>query len=308
MKQNISGQQVLFAQNGESKIDIFKKKEVRKIFNEGEWWFSVKDVLEVLVETPDGSRYSRDLRDRDDSLKARWAEITRTIPFKAGMTTQNTTFINIEGIFRLMQSVPSGKAEDFKKWLAKVGFERIQEIQNPEIAVKRAMTFYKAKGYGDDWIEARIQNKISREKLENEWNKRGIEVGFQYAILTDAISIETFGITTKAHKEYKSLGKLQGLRDNMTPIELTLTTLGEQATTEIAKTRNAKGMIENLDAAKRGGSIAKVARLQLEDATKKSVVSRENYLTDRQKNNQQLPSEFDKTIKGLLNQGPSEKR
>src|SRR5258708_6675632 len=150
-----------------------------------------------------------------------------------------------------MQSVPSGKAEEFKKWLAKVGFERIKEIQNPELAIKRAMTLYRAKGYKDDWIEARIQNKISREKLEAEWDHRGIEVGVQYAILTDAISVETFGITTKEHKTIKGLGKAHGLRDNMTPIELTLTTLGEQATTEIAKTQNVQGMVENLEAAKK---------------------------------------------------------
>ncbi len=293
-----------FAINGESKIDIFKKREVRKVFHEGEWWFSVKDVLEALTDTTEGNRYSRDLREKDEGLKARWAEITRTVPFKAGMTMQNMQFINIEGIFRLMQTVPSGKAEDFKKWLAKVGFERIQEIQNPELAIKRAMTLYKAKGYGDDWIEARIQNKISREKLEQEWNKRGIEVGLQYALLTDAISVETFGMSTKTHKEYKGLGKSHSLRDNMTPIELTLTTLGEQATTEIAKTRNANGMNENLEAAKQGGNIAKVARLQLEDATKKSVVSKDNYLTERQKNNQQLPSGFD--IKNLLENSQKE--
>lgn len=299
MDQDKNTQSNLFAKDGESKIETFKKKDVRKVFHKGEWWFSVKDVLEVLTDTTDGNRYSRDLRDRDSGLKERWAEITRTFEHGSNGGKQQTQFINIEGIFRLMQSVPSGKAEDFKKWLAKVGFERIQEIQNPEIAIKRAVTLYRAKGYGDEWIEARIQNKVSREKLEEEWHNRNIE-GFQYGILTDAISVATFDITTKQHKEIKGLGKTHNLRDNMTPIELTLTTLGEQATTEIAKTRDTKGLYQNKEAAKEGGNIAKVARLQLENATKRLVVSKENYLTERQKKNLELPEGLEKTIKDIL--------
>lgn len=288
-----------FAQDGEFKTDLFKDKGVRKVFDHGEWWFSVKDVLEILIDTTDGNRYARDLRNRDGELESRWAEITRVFEHGSNGGRQQTTFINIEGIFRLMQSVPSGKAEAFKKWLAKVGFERIQEIQNPELAIKRAMILYKAKGYADEWIEARIQNKVSRAQLEEEWKKRGITEPMQYALLTDAISIESFGITTQKHKEIKNL-KSQSLRDNMTPIELTLTTLGEQATKEIAKTRNAHGMPQNIEAAKAGGNIAKVARLQLEDATKTSIISKQNYLTERQRQNASLSEDVRKVVKKIV--------
>jgi prophage antirepressor-like protein len=299
--------QLPFAQDGETKVDIFnKEKQVRKVFNDGEWWFAVKDVLEALTDTTDGTRYAADLRRKDAGLNERYSEITRTLEYASTGGRQNTTFVNIEGIFRLMQSIPSGKAEAFKKWLAKVGFERIQEMQNPELAVRRAMSLYAAKGYPDDWIEARIQNKISREKLENEWSRRGIQKGVEYAVLTDAISVETFGIKTSQHKTIKGLGASHSLRDNMTPIELTLTTLGEQATTEIAKTQNAKGMTQNLNAARRGGNIARTARIQLEDATKRPVVSNENYLTERQRKNAALPDGFAEVLEETLhpkNQG-----
>ena len=301
MTENKPQQPLPFAKDGESKVDLFKDKEVRKVFNAGEWWFSVKDILEALTDTPDGTRYAADLRSRDSGLNERYSEITRTLTFSSNGGRQETKFINIEGIFRLMQSVPSGKAEAFKKWLAKVGFERIQEIQNPELAIKRAMTLYRAKGYNDEWIEARIQNKVSREQLEEEWSRRGIKDRVQYAVLTDAISVATFDITTREHKEIKGL-KSQPLRDNMTPIELTLTTLGEQATKEIAKTRDAKGMPQNIEVAKAGGNIAKVARLQLEDATKTKVVSKQNYLTERQRKNVALPNEFVEVVKKIVDE------
>lgn len=295
----IKSNQLPLPSQGESKVDIFRKQEVRKVMNEGEWWFSVKDVLEVLVETTDGNRYSRDLRDKDEGLKSRWAEITRTVPFKAGMTVQNMTFINIEGIFRLMQSVPSTKAEPFKKWLAKVGFERLQEVQNPELAIKRAITLYRAKGYDDEWIDARIRNKASRELLTAEWDKRGM--GNYIGLLTDAVSVGTFGIKTTEHKQLKGL-KGQSLRDNMTPIELTLSTLGEQATREITKSTNPTDLQQHMSVAGQGGRIAGSARLNIERATGKKVVSSTNYLTARQRQNNALGnSEFNQIMHKLLN-------
>ena len=286
---------------GESKIDLFKKKEVRKCMHDGEWWFSVKDVLEALVETTDGNRYSRQLRDRDQGLKSGWAQITRTLNFDSGKGggRQDMTFINIEGIFRLMQSAPSQKAEPFKKWLARVGFERLQEIENPDLAIKRAVTLYRAKGYDDGWIDARIRNKVSRETLTAEWQSRGVR-DIDYAILTDAISIETFGIRTARHKEIKGL-KSQSLRDNMTPIELTLTTLGEQAATEITRSKDAQGRSQNLGAARAGGKIAGGARLQIEEATGQQVVSGQNYLTARQRqNNTEFHTIMDDTLQRIL--------
>ena len=280
-------EQLNFPNEGESKIDLFKKREIRKVMHGGEWWFSVKDVLEALTDTTDGTRYSRDLREKDSGLKSRWAEITLTLDFDSGPGgRQKTTFINIEGIFRLMQSVPSTKAEPFKKWLARVGFERLQEIQNPELALKRAITLYRAKGYDDGWIEARIRNKASREALTFEWDQRGM-VDY-IAILTDSISIKTFGISVQQHKQIKQL-KGQSLRDNMTPIELTLTTLGEQVTTEIIKTTNPISFGQHKTAAERGGEVAGITRREIEKQTNQPVVSQVNYLTDRQRiNNAQL--------------------
>lgn len=275
----------LLPREGESKIDLFQRQEIRKVMHDGEWWFSVKDVLEVLANTTDGNRYSRDLRSRDAGLNQRWAEITRTLPFASpsGGGTQMTTFINIEGLFRLMQTVPSAKAEPFKKWLARVGFERLQEIQNPELAVKRAITLYRAKNYDDQWIETRIRNKASREILTAEWNNR--EMRDYIGLLTDAISVQTFGIGTGEHKRIKNLASHHSLRDNMTPIELTLTTLGEQATTEIVKSTNPVTLNENKNAAVRGGRIAGTARREIEAATNQKVVSQNNYLTTRQRGN-----------------------
>lgn len=297
------GDQQKMAFEGESKIDLFKKKEIRKVFDNSEWWFSVKDVIEALVDTPDGTRYVGDLRRKDEGLNARYSEITRTLRFQSKSGAQNTKFTNIEGIFRLMQSVPSKRAEPFKKWLAKVGFERVQEIQDPQIAIKRAMAIYRAKGYPESWIDARIPNKIARERLESEWSQRGIQVGVQYAILTNAISEETFGVTATEHKSMKGLKKNHPLRDNMTPIELTLTTLAEQATVEIARVRDAQGFDENKDAAISGGKIAGNARAQIEKQTQKSVVSEENYLTERQRKNasSDFPANLQKQIEDSLN-------
>jgi hypothetical protein len=284
---------------GECKIDLFHKREIRKVMHQGEWWFSVKDVLESLTDTTDGNRYSRDLREKDSGLKTRWAEITLTLNFDTGAGgKQNMTFINIEGIFRLIQSVPSKKAEPFKKWIARVGFERLQEIENPELAIQRAITLYRAKGYDDSWIDARIRNKASREALTAEWDKR--DMNEYIGILTDAISVETFGIATKDHKQLKGL-TTQNLRDNMTPIELTLTTLGEQATSEIIKAVNPITLDDNKRVAKRGGHVAGVAREQIEQETGQKVISPQNYLTARQRENNALKnSEFDRIMQKLL--------
>lgn len=292
-------QQLPIPSEGESKIDLFRRSEIRKVMHNNEWWFSVKDVLEALVETSDGNRYSRDLRERDPGLKSGWAEITRTLPFKSERGgTQKTTFIDIEGIFRMVQSVPTNKVEPFKKWLARVGFERLQEVQDPSLAVKRAITLYRAKGYDDEWIDARIRNKASRELLTAEWHKRGMS---KYSgLLTDAITVKTFGVSTKEYKRIKGL-KSQNLRDNMTPIELTLTTLGEQTTTEITKTANPVGLQQHMRIAEQGGRIAGDARRKIEHATRKSVVSSTDYLTERQRKNNAIPgNNLDETLRSLL--------
>lgn len=181
---------------GESKVDLFRKAEIRKTMHGNEWWFSVKDILEAVTDTSDGNRYSRDLRTIDPGLKESWSDLVTTLPFlTATRGIQRMAFINIEGIFRLMQSIPTKKVEPFKRWLAKVGYERLEEERNPELAIKRAITIYRSKGYNDEWIDARIRNKASRELLTAEWQRRGMT---EYiALLTDAISIKTFGISVR---------------------------------------------------------------------------------------------------------------
>lgn len=288
---------------GESKVELFRKAEVRKTLHEQEWWFSVKDVLEAITDTTDGNRYSRDLRTIDPGLKDSWTDITRTLLFKtATRGVQSMTFINIEGVFRLIQSVPSGKVEQFKRWLAKVGYERLQEERNPELAIKRAITLYRAKGYSDEWIDARIRNKASRELLTAEWQQRGMTD--YIALLSDAISVNTFGIKISEHKRLKGL-KSQNLRDNMTPIELTLTTLGEQTTREITRSTDAESLQQHLSAAEQGGSIAGEARRKIESAIGAPVVSSRNYLTERQReNNRRLKvGNLDDALKTFLDLG-----
>jgi DNA-damage-inducible protein D len=294
-------QQIIIPDEGEVKVELFQRKEVRKIMHDGEWWFSVKDVLEVLTDTTDGNRYSRDLRERDAGLKANWEDITETLPFNTGKGLRQVTFIDIEGIFRLVQSIPSAKVEPFKRWLAKVGFERLQEVQNPELAIKRAITLYRAKGYDDEWIDARIRNKASREHLTSEWDKRGMK---RYiGLLTDAISVGTFGVSTSEYKAIKSL-KSQSLRDNMTPLELTLTTLGEQATAQITKTNNPSSLQQHMNIANQGGRIAGSARRSIENATGQKVLSKSNYLTDTQRrNNAKLLPNYGDLIDDLLGGG-----
>lgn len=299
---------VQLALEGETQIVVFQENQVRKMLHKGEWWFSVSDVLEILADVTDGGAYSRKLRERDASLKEGWDQIVTPLPFLTEGGVQQVNMFNLEGIFRVMQSVPSKKAEPFKKWLAKVGFERVQEFQNPELAIKRAIAIYHAKGYSTEWIEARIPNKITRERLEEEWHKRGITQPIEFAILTNAISEETFGIDTAEHKDFKGLGKSHNLRDNMTPIELTLTTLAEQATREIAEATDAQNFHAHKMAAKAGGSIAGSARRSIEDATGKSVVSNTNYLTERQRRNSlSVDGAFDDVIKGILNVKPEKK-
>ncbi len=290
---------LIMPDEGEGKVELFQRKEIRKIMHDSEWWFSVKDILEVLTDTTDGNRYSRDLRERDAGLKANWEDITTTLPFNSsGKGLRQVTFIDIEGIFRLVQSIPSAKVEPFKRWLAKVGFERLQEVQNPELAIKRAITLYRAKGYDDEWIDARIRNKASREHLTAEWDKRGMTK--YIGLLTDAISVGTFGVSTTEHKAIKSI-KSQSLRDNMTPLELTLTTLGEQATAQITRTTNSTGLQQHMNAASQGGRIAGSARKSIEHATGQKVLSEQNYLTDRQRqNNAKLLPSYGPLIDELL--------
>jgi len=262
----------------ETKLTVFESKAVRKILHNNEWWFSVVDVCAVLTGSADSGAYWRKLKQR---LKAEGSEI---VTFCHGLKLtapdgkqRETDCANTEGLFRIIQSIPSPRAEPFKRWLAKVGYERVQEIEDPELATKRTKALYQAKGYSDLWIEKRMRGIAIRTELTEEWKKRQVGQEKEYAILTAKISKATFGLTPSEHKKLKGL-KRENLRDHMNDLELIFSMLGEAATTEITKTQDTQGFAENRTAARKGGRIAGDARVKLEKETKKLVVSQENYL------------------------------
>ena len=264
-------------------IAVFRGKEIRKTIHKNEWWFSIVDVVEVLSGTDRPRKYWNDLKSK---LTAEgYVEVSEKIGQLKMQAPdgkmRETDCANTEGIFRIIQSIPSPKAEPFKRWLAKVGYERVQEIEDPELATKRTRALYKAKGYSDDWIEKRMRGIAIREELTDEWKKREVREKREYEILTAEIAKAAFGITPGQHKKFKGL-KRENLRDHMTDLELIFSMLGEAATTEITRTDDARGFIENKKSARKGGEVAGKARTDLEQKTGKRVVSRENYLTTDQ--------------------------
>ena len=275
-----------------SSIKIFEEKKVRSIFNEVQekWYFSIVDVVEVLTESPNPQVYWRVLKKR--LLAEGNQTVTNCNALKmlaADGKMRMTDVADTEQLLRLIQSIPSPKAEPFKQWLAQVGAERIAEIENPELAQTRIRTTYKAKGYSDEWIEKRIRGILVRDELTNEWKQRGVREGKEYSILTAEISKATFGIIPSEYKTLKGLNKTsENLRDHMTDLELIFTMLGEASTTEIAKNKNAVGFVENHKAAKAGGKVAGNARKDLEKKSGKKIVSKENFkeLTESSMNKQ----------------------
>lgn len=277
------------------RIALFRKKEVRKLFHQGEWWFVLVDVVAVLTDSNDPAQYLRRQRERDAELNALFNPVEKgpvqivpplLLPVETSGGIQKLLCWHTEGIFRLIQSIPSKNAEPFKRWLAQVGYERVQEIENPELAMKRMKAIYRAKGYPEDWIEKRSRGIAVREELTDEWKKRGIKEGQEYSILTAEIAKAAFGITPSQHKKLKGI-KRENLRDHMTDLELIFTMLGEASTTEIARSEDAKGFHQNKHAARRGGDVAGKARRQLEHETGQNVVSNNNYLPRSEK--KQLP-------------------
>ena len=264
----------------ETKLVVFKKKEIRRILHNDEWWFSIVDVCAVLTESADAGAYWRKLKQR---LKEEGSEV---VTFCHGLKLtapdgklRKTDCADTETMFRIIQSIPSPKAEPFKRWLAKVGYERVQEIEDPELASRRTKAIYRAKGYSEAWIEKRMRGIAVRAELTDEWKRRGIEDEPEYAILTAEISKAAFGLTPGEYKELKGL-KRENLRDHMTDLELIFSMLGEAATTEIARKQDAQGFIENKGAARKGGRIAGDAREKLEIETGTRVVTEDNYLTE----------------------------
>lgn len=263
----------------ETKIVIFKNQQIRKTFYNNEWWFSVVDVILALTDSlnPRDYWFKMKLRVKDED-EIELSTICRQLKLKASDGKMRTTdCANTEGIFRIIQSIPSSKAEPFKRWLAKVGYERVQEIENPELASKRTRMLYKLKGYSEDWIEKRMRGIAIREELTDEWQKRGAKENKDYEILTAEISKATFGVTPAQYKKLKKL-KRENLRDHMDDFELIFTMLGERSTTEIHRTEDSKGVPKLKSDANAGGKIAGDARKQLEKKLGHSVVTSKNFL------------------------------
>lgn len=266
-----------------SNIKLFESKQIRSVWNETEekWYFSVQDVVEVLTDSSDVKQYIKKMLSRDEQLKSNWGTICTLVGMiAADGKKRKIQASDTKGLLRIIQSIPSPKAEPFKLWLAQVGSERLDEIGNPELASQRARELYKLKGYSDDWIEKRMRSIAIREELTDEWKSHGVKEQIEYAILTAEISKATFGLTPSEYKKIKGL-KRQNLRDHMTDLELIFSMLGEASTTAIVKTQNPKGFVENKKAAKQGGAVAGNARKELESKTGQEVVSNKNYLPDK---------------------------
>ena len=266
----------------ETKIAIFRGKKIRKTIYNNEWWFVITDVIEALTDSANSKQYLKNMLNRDSELAKGWVQIERPLLIKTAGGKQKVRCANTEGIFRIIQSIPAPKAEPFKRWLARVGYERVQEIDDPELGTKRTRAIYKAKGYSDSWIEKRMRGIEIRETLTDEWKNRGILKEKNYAILTAEISKATFDMTPSEYKRYKGL-KRENLRDHMDDLELIFSMLGEASTTEIARNKDAQGFGKNKVAAHKGGKIAGDARKKLEIESGKKVSTKQNYLNQQKK-------------------------
>lgn len=277
-------------------IKLFQEKKIRSVWNEEEqqWYFSVVDVVGVLTDSVNPTDYLKKMRKRDEELAT---YLGTTCPQVEMVTDtgkkRKTLAANVQALFRIIQSIPSPKAEPFKLWLAQVGYERVQEIENPELAQERMKELYEQKGYPKDWIDKRLRGIAIRQNLTDEWKERGITEKSDYAILTAEISRATFGLTPSDYKIYKGLTKKnQNLRDHMSDLELIFTMLGERVTTEISQKEKPDTFTKSKQVAQRGGNVAGVAREQAEKELGRSVVSPENFLLDSDKQNDTLELPF----------------
>ena len=264
-------------------IVLFKEQKIRRTWHQGEWWFSIVDVVNALVDSKNARRYWSDLKGKISEEEGYIELYEKIVQFKLPASDgkmRATDCANTESLLRIIQSIPSPKAEPFKRWLAKVGMERIQEIENPELAQERMKRLYEEKGYPKDWIDKRLRGMAVRQDLTDEWKQRGLTNKKDYAILTADISRATFGMTPKEYRQHKNLPEKSriNLRDHMTDLELIFTMLGERVTTEISAKEQPKGLGENRKVAKRGGGVAGTARKQAEEELGHSVVSGDNYL------------------------------
>ena len=268
----------------QNKLIIFQDKNIRRIWHQEEWFYSVVDICGALTDSANPRDYWYRVKKRlNDEEKSELSTICRQLKMKApDGKMRETDCANSEGIFRIIQSIPSPKAEPFKRWLAKVGAERIEEIENPELAQERMKAIYEQKGYPKDWIDKRLRGIAIRQNLTDEWQQRGITERSDYAILTAEISKATFGMTPSEYKNFKNIPvkSKANLRDNMDDLELIFTMLGERVTTEISKEEKPETFAKNKSVAKRGGSVAGNARKETEKELGRSVISKQKFLAD----------------------------
>ena len=262
----------------EKNITIFEEKEVRRTWHDDQWYFVIADVVQILIDSSDVRQYIKKMRSRDPELSSNWGTVCTPLEVmsKDGKKRKEN-MAKIQGIFRIIQSIPSSKAEPFKQWLARVGQERIEEIQDPERAIVRAKKIYEQKGYDDDWISKRMRGINIRNTLTDQWQERGARAGFDFAILTNEIYKGAFEMDAKQIKKYKTLDNTDNPRDHMSELELILTMLGEATTTEITTSRNSKGVLALTLDAKKGGQVAGRTRLDIEKQTGKKVITGKNY-------------------------------
>lgn len=264
----------------DSKIVVFQDKQIRRAWMNEQWYFSIADVVEFLTDSVDVKQYIKRMRQRDPLLNRNWGTIcTPVAMIAADGRRRSVQAADVKGLFRIIQSIPSPKAEPFKQWLAQVGYERVQEIENPDLAQERMKAVYEAKGYPKDWIDKRLRGIAIRQNLTDEWKERGIREERDFAILTAEIARATFGVTPSEHRAIKGLTKKgQNLRDHMTDLELIFTMLGERVTTEISQQEKPDTFAESKRVARRGGNVAGVARKETERELGHSVVSGQNFL------------------------------
>lgn len=264
-----------------SNIKLFQDKKIRSVWNDDEeqWYFVIEDVVAALTDSADPKQYIKRMKLRDTELAKGWVQIVPTLAVPTPGGKQRMNCANIKGLFRIIQSIPSPKAEPFKLWLSQVGYERMLEIENPELAQERMKELYEKKGYPKDWIDKRLRGIAIRQNLTDEWKRRGITEERDYAILTAEISKATFGMTPSEYKDFKGLTKKnQNLRDHMDDLELIFTMLGERVTTEISQKEDPETFEESRKIAKRGGKVASVARKETEKELGRSVSTPKNYL------------------------------
>lgn len=262
-----------------NKIALFEGKKIRKTFYKDEWFFVIRDIIIALTDSVQPDGYIKDMRRRDEELSKGWGQIATTLKIPTEGGVQSINCANTEGIFRIIQSIPSPKAEPLKIWLAKVGYERVQEIENPELAQERMKDLYEKKGYSKDWIDKRLRGIAIRQNLTDEWQERGINNQKDFSILTAEISKATFGMTPSVYKKFKNIPNKSkaNLRDNMTDFELIFTMLGEKVTTKISQKEKPETFEGNKKVAKRGGNVAGNARKATEKEIGESVITKARF-------------------------------